>query len=406
MQDDQHIDKLINKAANKHTKAYDEAAWQKMQTLLDLQLPQKQNGRMRIAFLFLLFIVSTTTGIFIYNNKTTNIAAFTKNEITTDNTNAGLFKTVTNINNNQNTVTNNPIAVVKNDVENADDSYSIYKPINYYQSSKAFVRITAGKAFEDELSNDETSIAASTLNTNISDEKENKNITTIQEKETIKDDKEETKQTASSQKKQSKLLQNLALNFSLGPDISFVNIGRPLSAGVLVGGGISYPITKNISLQTGVYLSNKIYSADSANYHPPSSFWINYNNLQNVNATSLVYEFPIAATYNFNTKSKNNLFVSAGVSSYIVKKESYIYSYKNNLGQPDKRNYSVKEKDKYSFSVLTLSAGLQTKPDKKVAYKAEPFIKLPLSGIGFGKINLKSTGIMFSLAVKPFAKKK
>jgi hypothetical protein len=33
---------------------------------------------------------------------------------------------------------------------------------------------------------------------------------------------------------------------------------------------------------------------------------------------------------------------------------------------------------------------------------AEPYLELPLNGIGFGKINLNSTGLLFTLVVKPF----
>jgi len=37
---------------------------------------------------------------------------------------------------------------------------------------------------------------------------------------------------------------------------------------------------------------------------------------------------------------------------------------------------------------------------------AEPYLKLPLGGVGYGKVKLNSTGILFSVSVKPFEQKK
>ena len=36
----------------------------------------------------------------------------------------------------------------------------------------------------------------------------------------------------------------------------------------------------------------------------------------------------------------------------------------------------------------------------------EPYVKLPLTGIGYGKVKLNSGGILFSIGIKPFAAKK
>jgi len=36
---------------------------------------------------------------------------------------------------------------------------------------------------------------------------------------------------------------------------------------------------------------------------------------------------------------------------------------------------------------------------------AEPYVKIPLTGVGQGKVQLNSGGIMFTAAFRPFVKK-
>jgi len=54
--------------------------------------------------------------------------------------------------------------------------------------------------------------------------------------------------------------------------------------------------------------------------------------------------------------------------------------------------------------VLTISGGLQRNFGKTLSVIAEPYVKIPVTGIGFGKVKLNSGGIMLTVAVKPFHK--
>ncbi len=55
--------------------------------------------------------------------------------------------------------------------------------------------------------------------------------------------------------------------------------------------------------------------------------------------------------------------------------------------------------------MVTLSAGYQRKINNTFSLMAEPYMKLPLSGVGFGKVKLNSMGIMFTVGIAPFGKK-
>ena len=94
------------------------------------------------------------------------------------------------------------------------------------------------------------------------------------------------------------------------------------------GAGLSYSFTDKFTLRTGFYVAKKIYSVDEDEYHIPPGYAGNYDYLQSVNANCKVYEIPLTLSYNFGKVKNHNWFASAGLSSYLMKKESYVYFYK------------------------------------------------------------------------------
>jgi hypothetical protein len=85
-----------------------------------------------------------------------------------------------------------------------------------------------------------------------------------------------------------------------------------------------------------------------------------------------------------------------------MKRETYNYISKLPSGQTTNREVTYNNKNKHYFSVFTLSAGYQRNLSRSVSVAAEPYLKIPVNGIGFGKMQLNSAGILFSLQVKPF----
>ncbi len=55
------------------------------------------------------------------------------------------------------------------------------------------------------------------------------------------------------------------------------------------------------------------------------------------------------------------------------------------------------------FSVLGISGGYQRKITDRISFIAEPYLRMPLQGVGYGKVKLNSGGVLFSLAVQPAA---
>lgn len=113
-----------------------------------------------------------------------------------------------------------------------------------------------------------------------------------------------------------------------------------------------------------------------------------------------VIEVPLALSYIFRRQSKQAWFVS----SYFMKKETYKYHSKIAPGQYQDKIYTINNQNEHYLSSFRLSSGYEKKFNKTISLSAEPYLNLPLSGIGFGKVKLNSAGLLFSLSVKPFAK--
>ena len=116
-------------------------------------------------------------------------------------------------------------------------------------------------------------------------------------------------------------------------------------------------------------------------------------------------DIPLNVDYYFAQKRKHGWLISAGLSSYLMKKESYDYFYKTPAGQTYNKDWTISNKNKHFFSVLDVSAGYEYLLNKRFSLAVQPYIDVPLTGIGAGKVKLNSAGILFTLKTKPFVKK-
>jgi hypothetical protein len=193
---------------------------------------------------------------------------------------------------------------------------------------------------------------------------------------------------------------------SAGPDVSFVSSAKAGSVKLNGGIGVGYNFNNKLILRTGFYTGTKIYSAQASAYKPPVEFYTYYPYLERVNANCRIYEIPVLLSYNFSKSTKQQFFATAGISSLIMKRETYNYFYKYTpTGPLYNKEKTYDNQNKHLFSVLTLSAGYKLGISKSVFIMAEPYIKMPLVGVGYGKVKLNSGGFLFSIGIRPFNKK-
>jgi hypothetical protein len=202
---------------------------------------------------------------------------------------------------------------------------------------------------------------------------------------------------ATDKKKQSSA-KNWAISLALtaGMDLSTVKFTYRSNSGYNIGITGAYHFNSRWSVQTGVLYTKKNYKLNGSDYNPPKHYWTQYVDLQTVEGYCRMWEVPVLARYTFPSGSSRHFFVSTGLSSYFMKKESYDYYYMQN-NTPYDRQWTNNTHLIHWFSILHLSAGVEKQLNRHLALEMQPYAKLPLGGVGFGAIRLSSFGINFSL---------
>lgn len=194
------------------------------------------------------------------------------------------------------------------------------------------------------------------------------------------------------------ILSKLDIGLFAGADVTFANIK---SANKLSGNAsilFTYPITKKISISSGFGVANKIYTADTNNYKDailPNSRY----KITGIDATCLVYEIPLNVVYQLKQNNLSSWYAVGGLSTYLMKKEVYDYTY-SYYGTNKITSYEITNQNKHYLSILSLAIAYRKQLNKTLSYQVMPFAKIPLTGIGNGKINLYSLGLGLSIHYK------
>lgn len=187
----------------------------------------------------------------------------------------------------------------------------------------------------------------------------------------------------------------ISLALAAGPDFNSTTAAVGGKTNVAFGLGIGIALSKKWSIQTGLNYGHKNYDANGSNYtfNNPNT----KNIITTVNAACEVIEIPLRASLNVIENQKRSIEINAGLSSYFMLKENYVYKYTPESGRADRLVEAVNE-NQHILSVVDLSATYHIKlKNKKLAFGIEPYVKIPLSGIGEGRVPLKSSGIALKL---------
>lgn len=181
-----------------------------------------------------------------------------------------------------------------------------------------------------------------------------------------------------------------------GPDLSNVNFRFNDKPGYNAGIRLSWQFAPRFAVSTGAVYTKKNYSAIGNDYHPPKGYWTNYVTIDKVIGSCWMIDVPLEIRYDLHAGNSSKWFVSSGLSTYLMNKEDYEYHYMNN-GQYTVRRWINDEHSSYILSVANLSAGYEQMVGKHISVQAEPYLKVPLSGVGFGKMQMNSYGLNISI---------
>ena len=424
------FDKKIKEAAEQHHPAYDENAWRKMESLLDQHLPREKDRRRFFLLAFSVLVIGVGAFFFLSNPHAKNAdqgvqqaKGSTAGDMQKDkaNKNAPVVQPGADNANAEpatdNTIPGETTKFVDKEIK-AAAVINRKSPITTPGAKQIDKdKLVSGNASEKD--NDVDVVQAEKKQDEVKQESvqvqpndriiKNENpVTNAGAKKDELPNNIQEAQTTSPKKATNKngkpeIKNGFSFFASAGPDVSKADNSKAGRVTMAWGLGVAYTLNR-FTLRTGVFSANKIYWAGPEDYklsYTPPPTW----KFMGADANCRVIEIPVKLSYNFAVRNRSNWFAGAGLSSYLMKRENYVYEYKSNTtGSSYYHSYETKNENKHYFSILDLSGGYSYQLSNTVSLSAEPYVEVPLTGIGAGKVRLNSGGVLFTVGVHPFRK--
>lgn len=181
-----------------------------------------------------------------------------------------------------------------------------------------------------------------------------------------------------------------ALSVLGAPEVNGVNSLNQTRSGTNLGLMFSAQWFRKITISTGALYSFKPYDAHFDSYSSAQNG--SRSNLTSINANCRVLDIPLNIDYQIYHHQQNKFSVGTGLSSYIMLHENYQYNYTNPATNPTV-NYTVPYTNKYFLGVLNLQATYTRQVTSNVGISLQPYMKLPLTGIGANNARLQTAGV-------------
>lgn len=179
------------------------------------------------------------------------------------------------------------------------------------------------------------------------------------------------------------------------PDLSTVKMQSVKGVGSTFGVLLGYTFNGgHWAIETGAYVDRKKYYTDGEYFNTKEVSLPANADLLSVDGVCYMWEIPLNVRYNFNPGAKTSWFATAGFSTYLMSHEKYAYDWKWYNGRAVwDSTWNIKTPSQYPFSIINLSAGFEQRLGKIGNLRIEPYVRLPLTGLGTGKLSIMSTGI-------------
>ena len=181
------------------------------------------------------------------------------------------------------------------------------------------------------------------------------------------------------------------------PDVTTVKLAGVYAPMLNVGVTVEYRLGQRWRLSTGLLHSSKKYVALRDDYDWGTNYARVYQrSFEDVDGSCTVLDIPLNLRYDLLVYPQSRLFGSLGLSSFLMQREHYSYDYlENNVRK--QWNGEFANQNQHLFSILNLSAGYERRLGGHWRVQAEPYLKLPLAGVGQGKVRLTSAGVFLGV---------
>ena len=162
---------------------------------------------------------------------------------------------------------------------------------------------------------------------------------------------------------------------------------------------VGYKLNKKFFIETGLSSATKYYYSEGKSFDDKSAAMPAGMTVNNLESRCKVLEIPLKVGYNFYQNKRTNLFISGGTAAFIMMKERNKYNVTMN-GNPEKMEKLYTKNNLKLPAIISFSAGVEKNISGFLKVRVEPYLKLPLQGIGVGKLPVTSAGIQIGITGK------
>lgn len=431
---DKDIDFIFKEGSENYDFPFKESAWGNMDDLLDIEL--KKHRRKRWIFL-LCFLIATTIGVGImtyWNLTSTTATSNTAVEQTSvpleketvnviDDTNKDQKNTNTNditTSNKENLQTPNRTTakerIIKEQPFSNDSKQQLVKPkkknippvrndkiaIDYTPTSSEITKIALPKNQSTESTAITPTSNRSLMSDKLTDTETPRTTFNVEpifpislQAITFDDKTDEIDVPTLKYKKPNN--NTFKIGLVAGQEWSSVGLMSNTRKGYKLGLEFAYLFKNRFQVSTGFTISKKKYQTNGINYNARQDRWTDVTP-QSVDGSCDLLEIPLDFTYYFKGYEASSFYITAGLNSYIMRKEWYDYAYEPGTPMDDLPTYwSGEMKNNHILSVTNFSVGYQQRLNDNMMIQLAPYVQIPLTGIGDGQVKLFTTGIQMKL---------
>ncbi|UYZ63030.1 hypothetical protein [Hymenobacter weizhouensis] len=181
-----------------------------------------------------------------------------------------------------------------------------------------------------------------------------------------------------------------------GPEAAQIPGGPAARLGGTLGVQVDVRLAPRWRVRAGVQRSVKRYAARQQDYNPPPNYWTQRYVIDQVDANCRITEIPLELRYDAVVRAGHTWYATGGVTSVLMRNERYAYHYERN-GQYVVSSWSLPRGSEAAARFLRVGAGYEHRLNGRWGVQAEPFLNVPLGGVGFGKVRFTSGGLLLGL---------
>lgn len=182
------------------------------------------------------------------------------------------------------------------------------------------------------------------------------------------------------------------------PEWSSVGADGPKERGYKFGAKVGFQLTNHWELSTGLSLSQKKFNGKGSQF-TISEGWVDDIMPMTMAGKCNIFEIPLDVVYHFSGVGENGFYASAGLRAYMLHSEWYGFEYNTfHDSNPDLiREKVMDNENKNWLGSIELSLGYTQKVNNNLSVQVAPYLQIPATGFGDGKVNLYSGGVQFAV---------